>query len=102
MSDPAALVPLVPLAIPLFGIHPIVVLREGVAGIDTLLAVVADAGAIVGMPTLGECGPRGGRGEQSSKEKFLHAGSSEVRIPHRQIKRRERIAVKRVKVEVMP
>jgi hypothetical protein len=29
------------------------VFREGVASIDTLLAVVADARAIVGMPTLG-------------------------------------------------
>ena len=53
MSDPAALVPLVPLVVPLFRVHPVMVFREGVASIDTLLAVVADARAIVGMPTLG-------------------------------------------------
>ena len=53
MSDPPALVALVPLVVPLFRIHSIMVFREGVASIDTLLAVVADARAIVRMPALG-------------------------------------------------
>jgi len=90
---PASLMPLIPLVIPLLGIKPIVMSREGITGIDTMLTVVVAARSRI-VTSTGEGHTGSSRREQRSEEKYFHVETSRVRIPHLTIKRRATGAVK--------
>src|SRR5579862_1254506 len=68
MLDPAALVALEPLVIPLIRHHPVVMLCKSSSSVLAVLAVVVPARPMfVGLPTFsGKCHARGGRRQQSS------------------------------------